>query len=283
LEEGQLDEEGLRKNIRVQIAAGIDGITILGSTGESPTLSEDEQERIIKIAAEETHKKIGLMVGTGCFSTAHAIEKSRRALRGGADSLLVVTPYYNKPTQEGLYRHFKAIAEAVDLPMILYNTQGRTGQNIHTETIQRLAHISNIVGVKESSGNMEQIINVIEKVGQQRADFVVVSGDDILTMPLMAMGGHGVISVASNLIPKAIKKLTTLLQEGDYAAARQLQYAMMPFFRSNFVETNPIPIKAAMQWSGRAAGGCRLPLCELSSTNASIVREALDSIKDWLS
>lgn len=275
---GKLDEEGLRRNIRYQVSAGVDGIVALGTTGEAPTLSSHEKERVMVIAAEETRGKIGLIIGTGSYSTQQTIENTRLAHKLGADQALIVTPYYNKPTQEGIYRHFKAIAEATTLPIIVYNIQGRTGQNIQTETFKRIADIPTVVGVKESSGNIQQIGDVIEQIASNHKNFSVLSGDDPLTFLAMCLGGDGVISVISNLIPDQIKAMTNALEKKDYAKARELHYQWMPLCRGAFLETNPMPIKAAMQMCGMPAGSCRLPLCELLPENEQKLKRILNNL-----
>lgn len=264
---GGVDEEGLRYLIRRQIENGIEGVLPLGSTGESPTLTGEEQKRIIRISREETREKAQLLVGTGTNSTAHTIENTLMAEELGADCALIVTPYYNKPTQEGLYQHYKAIAQAVEIPIIIYNVPYRTGQNLQTVTLKRLLDIPTIVGVKEASGNISQISDVIELTKKERPEFCVLSGDDALTLPLMAMGGHGVISVASNLVPDLMKSLVEALASGNLIEAQGLHYHLAPLLRALFVETNPIPIKAAMGLCGLPSGSCRLPLCSLSSEN----------------
>lgn len=279
---GQLDEEGLRRNIRFQIASEIDGIVPLGSTGEAPTLSSQEKERVINISMEEAKGKVPIIIGTGSYSTQQTIENTQLAERLGADMALVVSPYYNKPTQEGLYRHFKAIAESTSLPIIIYNVQGRTGQNVAVETIKRLADLPNIVGVKEASGNISQIGEVIEIIARHRPEFSVLSGDDNLTFPLMTLGGDGVISVVSNLVPKEIKMMVHAIASGDYEQARTLHYHLMPLFRGAFIETNPIPIKTAMNLCGMASGGCRLPLCEMLPDNETKLRNILHGYQQFL-
>lgn len=266
-EHGHLDEQGFRENLRFQLTHRVDGIVLLGTTGEAPTLTHEEQARIITIGAEEVKGKAVLMVGTGSYSTAEAIEKTAMAKKLGADVALIVTPYYNKPTQEGMYRHFKAIAEAVVLPICVYNIQGRTGTNMQTDTLARLAKIPQIISVKEASGNVSQMMEVIQQVAQYRPGFTVLSGDDALTLPLMALGGHGILSVVSNLCPQPMRQLVDACAKGDFAEARKLHYQLLPFFKAAFIETNPIPIKAAMQASGQAAGSCRLPLCDLMPEN----------------
>lgn len=259
--------EGLKENILFQLANGIKGIVVLGTTGEAPTLTHHEQHLIIEAARKETIGKVHLMVGTGSYSTQQTIENTLRAQHLGADSALVVTPYYNRPTQEGLYLHFKAVAESVSLPIVIYNIQGRTGQNLHTDTLKRLMTIPNIVGVKEASGNISQMMDVIEHMISLRPDFSVMSGDDALTLPLMALGGHGVYSVASNIFPKEIKALCESCSAGDYDTARAIHYELLPFIKNLFIETNPIPVKAVMNLLNMSAGPCRLPLCEMHIDN----------------
>lgn len=263
----ELDEEGLRKNIHYQLANGIDGLVVLGTTGEDPTLSEDEKKRIIRIARAETQGKCHLVVGTGCYSTQKTIENSSLAQHLGADSILVVSPYYNRPTQEGLYRHYMVLAKAIKLPIIIYNNPSRTGQNLQTDTLRRLADIENIVGVKETSGNLHQMVEVIENVVSARPDFSIMSGDDALTYPLICMGGHGIYSVLGNLFPQQMKHLCDVALKGDFVQARAMHYELLPYMRAMFIETNPIPIKTIMSLAGYPAGTCRLPLCEMSNEN----------------
>lgn len=277
--EGKLDEEGLRHNIRYQINHGIDGIVPLGTTGESPTLTHAEKERVIRISVEEAKGKIPVVVGTGSYSTQQTIENTHLAENLGADMVLVVTPYYNKPTQEGIYLHFKALVESTSLPIIIYNIQGRTGQNISTDTLKRLADLPRVVGVKESSGNVGQISDVIEMIARHRPDFSVLSGDDSITLPLMALGGHGVISVCSNLVPGLVKQMVEALENQDYKQARELHFRLMPLFRDAFIETNPIPIKTAMAHYGLPAGGLRLPLCAMHPENKRKLLTVVDEIK----
>lgn len=280
--QGALDEQGLRRHLRFQIASGVEGIVALGITGEAPTLTHEEQKCVIQIGVEETKGQASLIVGTGSYSTNQTIENTLLAQQLGADAALIVTPYYNKPTQEGLYRHFKTIAESVHLPICIYNTQGRTGQNIQTETLLRLASIPNIIAVKESSGSIAQINEVIQMLSPRYPDFSILSGDDVLTLPLMALGGHGIISVASNLIPKPVKQLVDACARNDFPLARSLHYQLAPLFKAAFIETNPIPIKAAMQMRGMPAGPCRLPLCDLAPENLEKLRLAMQSLpQDW--
>jgi len=276
---GELDEEGLRRNIHFQLENGVDGIFVLGTTGEAPTLSAQEKEAVIRIAREEVKPPVPLIVGTGNYSTARTIAETQRAQDLGADIALVVTPYYNKPTQEGLFRHFEALCKEVKIPILPYNIQGRTGQNLSTDTLKRLAALPQIIGVKEASGSIVQMMEVIEQILSARPDFLVYSGDDNFTMPLIALGGHGILSVVSNLIPAKVVELTRLALAGDFAQARALHYELLPIFRAAFIETNPIPIKAMMHRAGLPAGECRLPLCELLPENRSRVNELIDNMK----
>ncbi len=263
-ESGELDVEGLSRNANFQIENSISGLVPLGTTGESPTISDDERETVIKTVVTAAAGRVPVIVGTGTNSTAHSIELSRQAEELGADAVLVVSPYYNKPTQEGLYRHFKAIAESIKIPVVVYNIQGRTAVNIETATLARMAQVPNIISVKEASGNLAQMMDVLEQLPK---NFSVVSGDDNLTLPLMALGGRGVISVVSNLIPRKVSDMCAAGLKGDFAAARRLHFEMLPIFKAAFLETNPIPIKAAMNMAGMPAGPVRLPLCEMQPAN----------------
>ncbi len=275
-ESGELDVEGLKRNVKFQIDNGISGLVPLGTTGESPTVSDDERETVIKAVVAAAAGKVPVIVGTGTNSTAHSIELSRQAEELGADAVLVVSPYYNKPTQEGLYRHFKAIAESIKIPVVVYNIQGRTAVNIETATLVRMAQsCSNIIAVKEASGNLAQMMDVLDQLPKT---FSVVSGDDNLTLPLMALGGRGVISVVSNLIPKKVSDMCAAGLRGDFATARKLHFEMLPLFKAAFIETNPIPIKAAMSMAGMPAGPARLPLCEMQPANADKLRAVLNKM-----
>jgi 4-hydroxy-tetrahydrodipicolinate synthase len=274
--ENEVHEDLFRQLIQFQIAAGVNGITVLGTTGEAPTLSAREKEKIIRIAREETLGKTHLMVGTGSYSTVNTIENTLLAKSLGADSALIVTPYYNKPTQEGLYLHYKSITDSVDIPIMIYNVQVRTSQNITTDTLIRIAQLPYVCGVKEASGNLSQIMEVIEKIGRKYSHFSVMSGDDSLTLPCAALGGDGILSVVSNLIPIQICALTNHALSGDFTQARDLHHALMPIFRGAFIETNPIPIKAAMELAGWAVGQCRLPLCSLSKDNEVLLKKIVN-------
>lgn len=257
--DGEIDLAGLRTLIERQIAAGVDGILVLGTTGEAPTLTADEKITIIETARDTIKGRLPLMVGTGSNSTQQTITQSKQAESLGASSLLIVTPYYNKPTQEGLLKHFSAIAEAVTLPILAYNIQGRTGVNLATETLRKIPRLA---GVKEASGNLAQMMQVYQTICQNNENFSLMSGDDALTLPLMALGGHGVISVISNLYPEELKNLVKACFQGQFEQAKKMHYALLSAIHSAFVETNPISIKAMMRKEGLPAGKCRLPLCE---------------------
>jgi 4-hydroxy-tetrahydrodipicolinate synthase len=278
-QQGQLDEEGLRKNIRFQLANAIDGLVALGTTGEDPTLTHSEKEQILKIARQETLGKCHLMVGTGSFSTQETIENTLEAQNARANSVLVIVPYYNRPTQEGFYRHFSSLAKAVKIPIVIYNNPIRTGQNLQTDTLKRLAAIDNIVGVKEASGSIVQMMEVIENIHPFRPDFSVMSGDDAFTYPLITLGGHGIYSILGNLFPQQMKNLCDTALNGDYESAREMHYQLLPYMRGMFIETNPIPIKAALNLSGHAAGPCRLPLCEMSKENHEKLKRLLEAAR----
>ncbi len=274
-ESGELDVEGLKRNVGFQIDSGISGLVPLGTTGESPTVSDEERETVIKTVVAAAAGRVPVIVGTGTNSTEHSIELSKQAEELGADAVLVVSPYYNKPTQEGLYRHFKAIAESISIPVVVYNIQGRTGVNIETATLQRMAGVSNIIAVKEASGNLAQMMDVLEQLPKA---FSVVSGDDNMTLALMAIGGRGVISVVSNLIPRKVSDMCAAAAKGDFAAAKKLHFEMLPLFKAAFIETNPIPIKAAMNMAGLPAGPVRMPLCEMQLANADKLKAALQKM-----
>ncbi len=275
-ENGELDEESLRKLVEFQIKKRIDGIVPCGTTGESPTLSYEEHKRVIEIVIDAAKGKVPIIAGAGSNSTSHAVEMTRQAANLGADASLHVPPYYNKPTQEGIYRHFSEIAKAVDLPIIAYNIQGRTAVNIETQTLARLAkEHSNIVGVKEASGNIAQMMDVISALPKE---FCVLSGDDNLTLPLMSLGGKGIVSVASNIIPKDMHDLTEFALKGDFEKAGKLHYQFLPLFKGIFIETNPIPIKAALAIKGMIKESYRLPMCEMKNENREKLRKILEEL-----
>lgn len=260
----ELDENGLKQNIVYQISQGINGLLVLGCTGEVSTLSSEEQERIISIAGQNTKGKVPLWVGTGTCSTTETIERTNLAKNLGADIALIIAPYANKPTQEGIYRHFKAISENVDLPIVIYNNPGRCCVNIETPTLLRIAELPNIIGVKESSGNIFQVADIIHTVIKKYPHFNILSGDDVSTLPMMALGATGVVSVASNLIPAQVVASVEAALHGNFDAARELHTQFYPIFKAVFLETNPMPIKAMMDFCGLPAGNCRLPLSQMS-------------------
>jgi 4-hydroxy-tetrahydrodipicolinate synthase len=270
-----LDEDALRRLIRRQIAAGINFLVPCGTTGESPTLSQEEHLRVVAITIEEAKGKVPVLAGAGGYNTHHAVVMANEAERLGADGILSVTPYYNKPTQEGLYQHFKAIASATSLPIILYNVPPRTNVNIDPPTLRRLAEIDNIIGIKEASGNIAQMTQVIQQVPEQ---FIVLSGDDALTLPLVAMGGRGLISVTSNEIPAEMTRLVQLCLAGEFATARALQRKLLPLIEVNFIETNPGPVKAAMAEMGLLEPAWRLPLVPPRAENLAKIRTTLESL-----
>ncbi len=276
--DGSLNIEGFKHNLHFQLQHNVDGIVILGTTGEAPTVTENEKELLIKTARKEIPTHTTMMVGTGYYSTETTIHATKVAKDLGADAALIVTPYYNKPTQEGIFRHFQAITQKVDLPLMLYNHQGRTGQNIQTETLKRIASLSNVVGVKEASGNINQMMDVVEQLRKINPNFSVMSGDDMLTLALMAHGGDGILSVVSNLVPGMIKALVDAAAIGDYNEARRLHFELLPLFRDTFIETNPIPIKYMMELCGMPAGPTRLPLCELRPESQRKIKELLNNL-----
>ena len=272
---GQVDEAGLRQLIEFQIANGTAAIIPCGTTGESPTLSHEEHERVVAVTVEQVNKRVPVIAGTGSNSTEEAIQLTRHAKQIGADGALMICPYYNKPTQEGLYQHYKKVAASVDIPIVLYNIPGRTAVNIEVETIARLAQIPNIVGVKEASGSMKQITDIIARCG---SDFDVVSGEDFLTYPLMCVGGKGVISVTSNILPGDMAKLCNLCLQGNFAEAQKLFYRLLPLCHALFYETNPAPVKAALAMMGKIASEeVRLPLVGMSQANRDKLRRDLQN------
>lgn len=270
-----IDEKGLVRNIHHQLSGGITGIVFLGTTGETATLTDEEQKKIIEIGVHETKGKTTVIVGTGSNSTRTTIERTKRAKEMGAEMALIVTPYYNKPTQEGIYRHFEAISSQVDIPVLVYNIQGRTGVNIETPTLLRIAGLPNVIGVKEASGNINQVADVLLTVRKKYPSFTVLSGDDGLTLPMMSLGANGVISVVSNLVPDRVSSLVNAALKGDFQTARMVHEELSPLFKAAFIEVNPTPIKHAMNLCGLAAGHCRLPLCEMKRENQEILATKL--------
>jgi 4-hydroxy-tetrahydrodipicolinate synthase len=270
-----LDESTLRGLVRRQIAAGINFLVPCGTTGESPTLSRAEHLRVVEITLEEAKGKVPVLAGAGGYNTHEVKELAREVEALGADGILSVTPYYNKPTQEGLYQHYRAIASAVRLPIVVYSVQGRTGVNVEPATLARLAKIDNIVAVKEASGNIGQMATVLNEVP---ADFIVLSGDDAVTIPLAALGGRGLISVASNEIPTEMTAIAQACLRNDFPAARAIQAKFLPLMNINFVESNPIPVKAAMALMGLLGPVWRLPMVPPSQANLAKIESVLQSV-----
>ncbi len=266
-EKGAIDEDALRKLIDFQIKEGISGLLPMGTTGESPTLSHEEHIRAIEIVIDQVEGRVPVIAGSGSNCTQEAIEMTLQAMECGADASLQVAPYYNKPTQEGFFLHFTAIADAVDIPVLVYNIPGRSGKNIENETMLRLAEHPNIVGVKEASGNIGQMMDLILRA---KDDFIVLSGDDNMAFPLTALGGKGVVSVASNLLPAKMMDMINAALKGDIEKGRSIHYELLPFFKGLFLETNPIPIKYAMFLKGMITESYRLPLCPMSESNKKI-------------
>jgi 4-hydroxy-tetrahydrodipicolinate synthase len=270
---GKVDEAKLRELVEFHITHGTDGLIPCGTTGESPSLSHDEHRRVVELVIEAARGRIRVVAGTGSNSTAEAIDMTKHAERAGATGALVVNPYYNKPTQEGLYRHFRAVAESVAIPILLYNIQSRTAINVETDTLARLVRdAKNIVGVKEASGSLDQMSQVIAACGP---DFSVLSGDDNITLPLLVIGGSGVVSVIANIVPRETADLVHAALEGDWKRARDLHYRLFPLARAAFLETNPIPIKEAMALAGMIEPEFRLPMCRMSDANREKLRAIL--------
>jgi 4-hydroxy-tetrahydrodipicolinate synthase len=270
---GEVDVEALEGMVEFQIQHGVSGLVPCGTTGETPAMSEAEDRVVVETVVRVTNGRVPIIAGTGSNSTDMAIKYTKMAQEVGADGSLQVAPYYNKPTQEGLYRHFAAIAESTDLPLVLYNIPGRTGVTISAETMARLAEIPNIVGVKDSTLSMNMISDVISLCGEE---FDVLSGDDPMTLPLIALGGRGVISVASNVAPGAVSDMVRALLEGDWERGRELHYELLPLFRALFVETNPIPVKTAASLLGLCSDEMRLPLVPMEGENLRLLQETLD-------
>jgi len=270
-----VDHDALRRNVDFQIEHGIDGLVPVGTTGESPTLSHDEHDAVIATTVDQAAGRVPVIAGTGSNATSEALRLTRHAKQVGADAALMVNPYYNKPSQEGLYRHFMCVADQVDLPIVLYNIPGRTNVTMAPDTVERLSHHPNIVGIKEATGSLDIASDIAARTAPNT--FTIVSGDDSLTLPLMAVGGQGVISVLSNLIPDRIKALATAALAGDFAAARQHHLDLFPLCRSMLsLATNPVPIKTAMHLAGTDTGDLRLPLCPMDPTDRDTLAELLE-------
>src|SRR5215470_2098005 len=271
-----LDEVALRKLVQRQIRGGVDFLVPCGTTGESPTLTHREHLRIVEITLEEASGKVPVLAGAGGYNTQEVCELARELEALGVDGLLSVTPYYNKPTQDGLYQHYRRIAQTTRLPIVLYNVPGRCGTNLEPATARRLAEIENIVGIKEASGNISQMAALANAVPE---DFVILSGDDAITLPLFALGGRGVISVVSNEIPSEMAQLCRLALQGDFARAREIHRKFLPLMEVNFVESNPIPVKAALALMGLLKPVWRLPMTPPKAENLSRIQSVLESLE----
>jgi len=275
--DGKVDVKGLQKLVEFHIKSGTSAIVPCGTTGESATLSHDEHDLVIEVVIEAAAKRIPVIAGSGSNNTAEAIRLTRHAQKAGAEASLQIAPYYNKPTQEGLYRHFKAIAESVEIPLVVYNIASRTGVNIEPETFGRLAEIKNIAAVKESSGNLEQMARIKQICGDKIA---LISGDDGLTLPVLAIGGTGVISVVANILPKEVAKLVESFEKGNLAEAQKIFEHLLPITKALFIETNPIPVKTAMGLMRMIdEAELRLPMCPMSETNLAKLKSVLRSYK----
>ncbi len=270
---GRVDEAAFKKLIRFGIDGGVSGFVPCGTTGESPALSHEEHNNVVELAVKEAAGQVKVIAGTGSNGTEEAIALTKHAKAVGADGALLVSPYYNKPTQEGLYQHFKAVAEAVDIPIVLYNIQARTGVNIENQTVERLAGIPNIVGVKEASGSIMQMSEVLRLCG---SGFDVLSGDDQMTFPLMALGGKGVVSVVTNIAPEKMCSLVNAMLAAEIDKARAMHFELFELCQAMFVETNPIPVKAALGLMGKIEPEFRLPLCQPSQTNLGKLKTVLE-------
>ena len=266
-----VDEEGLRELVRLQEEGGVDAIVPCGTTGESATLTHKEHVKVIEIVVDQV-KRAKVIAGAGSNATDEAILLTKAAKDLGVDAVLSISPYYNKPTQKGIFMHYEAVAKAVDIPIIVYNVPGRTGSNIAPPTVKRLSGIPGIVGIKEASGNLSQIMKILADVPKT---FDVISGDDSLTFPMMVMGAKGVISVTSNVVPKLVSDMTHHVIAGEYSKARDIHFKLLPLFTNLFIDSNPIPVKTAVRMMKRPSGIFRLPLCEMDQSNQDILRKTL--------
>jgi len=274
--EGEIDEKGLQNLIEFHIKSGTDAIVPCGTTGESATLTYKEHEKLIDICLEAVNHRVPVIAGTGSNSTDEAIELTTYAQKAGADGALLITPYYNKPTQEGLYQHYKAIAHKTDLPLILYNVPSRTGVNMLPETVAKLSEIPSIVGIKEASGSLQQICEIIHLCGEKCSVF---SGDDFINYPILAMGGKGIISVTANIVPEKIAAMWDLFESGDYNKAREIHYQLISLNNAMFLETNPIPVKTALGLMGKISPEMRLPLSPMSKNNLEKLKKVMAKYK----
>jgi 4-hydroxy-tetrahydrodipicolinate synthase len=275
--DGAIDVSAFERLIETQVAASITGIVAVGTTGESPTLSHEERGQVIQLAVTTARKRCQVLAGTGSNATQHAVADTKMAEKLGADGALLVAPYYNKPSQEGLFRHFKTIADATSLPIVLYNIPGRCGVDIAPDTVVRLAkECTNIVSIKEASGSVERVSELRARLPES---FTILSGDDSLTLPFMSAGAVGVVSVASNLFPADVCALVHAFQSGDVKSAAKLHRKLFPLFKDLFIEPNPVPIKTALGWHGAMSGEVRLPLCEMSEANQARLRKTLEEFE----
>ncbi len=273
--DGLIDEEALRSLVDRQIEGGVTGLVPMGTTGESPTVTHEENIRVIEIVADQANGRVDIIAGTGSNSTAEAVRMTELAADVGATTTLQVTPYYNKPTQQGLYEHFSTVAKSGGLPVVVYNVPGRTGRNVETSTLLRLAAIDNVTAVKEASGSIPQVMEII---AARPEGFAVLSGDDNITLPIMALGGEGVVSVASNIAPKMMSQMVRAELDGNHDEARRLHYKLLPLFKLVFLQTNPIPIKYAMAKAGLLKEVYRLPLVGLDSADKRVADEVLEQV-----
>lgn len=273
--DGRVDEKRLKQLIEFQLKHRTSALVPCGTTGESATLSLQEHERVIELTIESSQGRIPVIAGTGSNNTAEAVRLTKHAKKAGANGALLISPYYNKPTQTGLYLHFRSVAEAVDIPLILYNIASRTGVNIEPETVARLSAIKNIVGIKEASGNLEQMSKIVSMCPET---FYLISGDDALTLPILAIGGRGVISVVANIVPQDVADMIEFFQQGKMREAQRLHYKLLPLIKTMFIETNPIPIKTAMGLMKMIEPELRLPLCNMSEGN---LQKLKDILKDY--
>jgi len=268
----KIDEEKIKELVEFHIKNGTKAIIPCGTTGESATLSYEEHDKVIEIVVKQAAKRIMVIAGTGSNNTKEAIRLTKHAKHAGADAALLISPYYNRPTQAGLYLHFKAVAEAVDIPIILYNIASRTGVNIEPETVADLARIKNIVGIKESSGNLDQMSRIVQLCGEQ---FALISGDDSLTLPVMSIGGTGIISVVANIAPRDVADMVDSFLQGDLRHAKKMHYKLLPLVKAMFIETNPIPVKTAMGLLGMIEPTLRLPMCSMKEESKIKLIKAL--------
>ncbi len=267
-----IDVPAYKKLIEWQIAQGIHGLVPCGTTGESPTLSPQEHSKVIEICVQKVAKRVPVIAGAGSNSTSEAVHMTKHAAKAGADAVLVVTPYYNKPTNKGIYLHYKAVSESANIPIILYNVAGRTGKNIEPDLMAKLAGIKNIIGVKEASGNLEQMKKIRELCPK---NFLLISGDDALTLPILSMGGVGIISVASNIVPKDVSEFVNVFNKGDVKKADAINAKLLRLVEALFIETNPIPVKTAASLMGLCSAVMRLPMCAMEDANLAKLKQAL--------